>query len=245
MFGRILIAGLLWAAACAQPTLVPTPESTPALVEPDNPAAHLYPTPTSVPLPVSAATATPEPERSPVRLEITEGSEARYLVKEQFARRNVPNDAIGKTREVTGAILFDGDGAVVPEESILLVDLSALRSDDDDRDEYLRGESLESEEFPFAEFVVIDAPGLPWPLPPEGQGNFQLQGEMTLHGNTSPLLWEVTAQFAPDQIVGTARTNFDFARFHLVRPSRFFLLSVEDNIRLDLDFRVSVTQSGE
>ena len=65
---------------------------------------------------------------------------------------------------------------------------------------------------------------------------------MTIHGNTSPLTWEVAAQFAPNQIVGTAKTNFDFAKFRLVRPSRFFLLSVEDDIRLELDFVVSVTE---
>ena len=179
-----------------------------------------------------------------MRLVIIEGSEARYLVKEQFARRNIPNDAIGKTREVTGAILFDATGAVVPEESLVMVDLSVLRSDDDDRDDYLKGESLESEQFPFAELMVRDIPGLPWPLPAEGEFDFQLQGDMTIHGNTSPLLWEVTAQFAPDQIVGTAKTNFDFNTFHLVRPSKFFLLSVEDDIRLELDFVVSVVELG-
>lgn len=175
-----------------------------------------------------------------MRLEIAEGSEARYLVREQFAQRNVPNDAIGRTREVSGSILLDGRGAVVAEESVLRVDLSTLRSDEDDRDDYLRGESLESDQYPLAEFVLTDTPGLPWPLPVEGELGFQLQGDMTIHGTTSPLVWEVTAQLASDRIAGTARTSFEFARFHLVRPSRFFLLSVEDNIRLELDFVVSV-----
>jgi polyisoprenoid-binding protein YceI len=203
------------------------------------------PTPVSEPTLVPAVTLTPEPVPSPVRLDITEGSEARYRVKEQFARRNVPNDAIGKTREVTGAIFFDGSGSLVAEDSILKVDLSALRSDDDDRDDYLRGDSLESEKFPLAEFVVTGTPGMPWPLPREGEVNFQLQGDMTIRDTTSPVVWEVTAQFSPDQLVGTARTHFDFARFHLTRPSRLYLLSVEDDIRLELDFVVLVTRPGE
>lgn len=261
-FVWLIVAGLLLAAACAQPTIVntdipraiPTIQSTsapPALVESANQTAELipattnFPTPepdTPVPTPTATVTPTPEPERSPMRLEITEGSQARYLVKEQFATRNIPNDAIGKTRAVTGAITFGGGGEVVPEESTLVVDLSKLRSDDDDRDEYLKGESLESDQFPLAEFVVTEAPGLPWPLPLEGEVNFQLRGDMTIHGNTSPLTWEVTAQFAPDQISGTANTNFDFAKFHLVRPSKFFLLSVEDDIRLEIDFVLTATQ---
>ena len=167
---------------------------------------------------------------------------ARYRVKEQFARRNAPNDAVGETAKVTGAIVFDTNGGVISEESTLVVDLGTLRSDDDDRDEYLRERSLESDRFPLAEFAVQEISGPPWPLPHEGEFSFQLEGDLTLHNNTSPLTWEAVAQFTPEQIVGTAKTSFTFGVFHLVRPSRFFLLSVEDNIRLELDFVLSITQ---
>ena len=106
-----------------------------ALVEPASPTPNITLTPTSLPTieppPTTTATPTPEPRRKTVRLEITEGSEARYLVREQFAHRNVSDDAIGKTRNVTGVIQFDGRGAIIPAESILIVDLSTLRSEDD------------------------------------------------------------------------------------------------------------------
>ena len=59
---------------------------------------------------------------------------------------------------------------------------------------------------------------------------------MTVHGVTSPATWEVTAQFTPQGASGRARTSFDFAKFGIRKPSLFFLLSVEDLIRLELDF---------
>ena len=169
-------------------------------------------------------------------LEIVEGTSTRYLVKEQFARRNFPNDAIGETSAVSGSIRFRPDGTIDPAGSRLEVQLRRLSSDDDERDEYLEEESLESLKFPVAEFVLEQAPGLPWPLPQDGQTEFQLQGEMTVHGVTRPATWDVTALFTPQGATGQAKTSFKFAEFGMERPSAFFLLSVEDLIRLELDF---------
>ncbi len=169
-------------------------------------------------------------------LEIAEGTSARYLVKEQFARLDLPNDAIGETSAVSGSIMFRPDGTIDPAGSRFEVQLRRLRSDDEERDEYLEEEGLESLKFPAAEFVLEQAPGLPWPLPQEGQIEFQLHGEMTVHSATSPASWDVTAQFTPQGATGQASTSFDFAKFSIERPSAFFLLSVEDRIRLELDF---------
>jgi len=104
---------------------------------------------------------------------------------------------------------------------------------------------LKSDRFPLAEFVAIGIADLPRPLPTDGEINVLLLGDMSMDSNTSPLTWEATTQFAPDQIVGTAKTNFDFATFHIVRSSRLLLLSLEDNIRLWLDFVVAVSELGE
>lgn len=229
------------------PATVSVATSTPGPTTSPTAASHRSPPPVPTAIPTMPPTATPTavPTESPtlINLEILEGSRARYKVREQFADQSFPNDAVGETSDVRGSIVFDGKGSVRAGESVLVVDLRTLRSDDPDRDDFLRGESLESDRYPFAEFRVLEARGLPWPLPEEGQGTFQLHGDMTLHNYTRPLTWEVTAQFAPDQVSGTARTNFTFGTFHMVRPSRFFLLSVEDDIRLELDFIVSVGQT--
>ncbi len=231
------------AAASASAPVTKTPTSQPASLAPTlvqalpttapNTPSTPPNTPTSVP---DTPTPTVTRELDALILEIAEGTSARYLVKEQFARRNLPNDAIGETSAVSGSLMFRPDGTIDPAGSRFEVQLRRLRSDDEERDEYLEEEGLESLKFSVAEFVLEQAPGLPWPLPQDGQTEFQLQGEMTVHGVTSPATWDVTAQFTPQGATGQARTNFDFAKFSIERPSAFFLLSVEDLIRLELDF---------
>ena len=90
----------------------------------------LSPTPTSVVAPTSsplpptvaatrAATPTSEPDPTPVplvALKVIDGSKARYLTKEQFASRNLPNDAVGETKDVSGTIVLDENGVVQPQE---------------------------------------------------------------------------------------------------------------------------------
>mgnify|MGYP001096060493 CR=1 FL=1 len=225
--------------APTQVQVLPTPVPEPPTPLADTPTP-LADTPTPLPhtpTPVPEATS-PLPTQKPdsLILEILEGTSARYLVKEQFARLALPNDAIGETSAVSGSIRFRPDGTIDPAGSSFQVQLRRLRSDDDQRDDFLLEESLESLKFSGADFVIKQAPGLPWPLPQEGQTEFKLQGEMSVHGVTNPATWDVTAQFTQEGATGQARTSFNFAKFGIEKPSVFFLLSVEDLIRLELDF---------
>ena len=67
---------------------------------------------------------------------------------------------------------------------------------------------------------------------------------MTLHGVTSKLTWDVVAEFNSGTLTGQSRTSFTFDKFDIEKPSLFFILSVEDDIRLELDFIASYTTEG-
>jgi hypothetical protein len=68
---------------------------------------------------------------------------------------------------------------------------------------------------------------------------FQLVGNMTLHGVTKEITWDVLATYDDDGVVeGKAMTAFPFSTFDLTKPELPFLLSVEDEIRLEIDFNV-------
>jgi len=176
-------------------------------------------------------------------VDLTGNSISRFRVREQFARVSLPNDAVGETREVSGSLVFDGSGAVVAGQSKITVGLLSLQSDEDDRDEFLRTNLLQSENFPLAELVIRETPGMPWPIPCQGEVLFQIDGDMTVHGVTVPMTWDATVQFRPDGVKGLMTINFPFSTFDMKKPKRLFLLSVDDDIRLELQFDAPITAS--
>jgi polyisoprenoid-binding protein YceI len=166
-------------------------------------------------------------------------SRARYRVREQLAGLDFPSDAVGETTAVTGTLVLGADGSVVAEESSFTVDLTTLKTDNDRRDGYVQRRTLETAEYPEATMMVQELRDLPYPLPTSGTHSFTLSGELTLHGVTRATVWEVTADFGEEAITGQARTSFDFAAFDIAVPSVARVLSVADNIRLELDFRLT------
>jgi polyisoprenoid-binding protein YceI len=172
-------------------------------------------------------------------LVISEGSKARYLVREQLARISFPSDAVGETDGVRGVIVFDANGIIQPDRSSIVVNMAGLRSDAGLRDSYLRRNTLQTSRYPDAEFVVKTAPGLPWPLPASGEVEFRLIGDMTIRGVTKQLTWDVKADFGGGGASAQAETSFKFGYFGLEVPRVRLVLSVVDEIRLELDLAVA------
>lgn len=165
------------------------------------------------------------------------GNEARYRIREQLARIDFPSDAIGKTNQVTGALVIGADGRIVREGSSFTVDLASIQSDNQRRDNFVRRNTLKTDSFPKAVFVPTSASGLPAPLPATGEMTFQLTGDMTIHGVTRPTTWQVKAtRNASGAVTGTATTNFNFAAFGMTIPRVGSVLSVDDSITLEYDF---------
>lgn len=177
-----------------------------------------------------------------VTIELAGGSVARYLVQEQLANRNLPNDAIGETSDINGLIVFNSDGEVQADRSKITVNLAALKSDEAKRDNFIKGNSLESNRFPSAEIVITGITGLPWPLPDSGEASFQITGNMTVHGVTQPVIWETLAEFGSDHLTGQSKTVVTFDQFSISKPSLLFILSLNDQIRVELDFVASVAR---
>src|SRR5215212_6821738 len=88
------------------------------------------------------------------------GNEVRYRVREQLVGVDLPNDAVGATRDVSGGIAFDAAGKLVPASSKFVVNVGTLRSDKDRRDGYVRGRILETSQFPTVELTPAAIMGL-------------------------------------------------------------------------------------
>ena len=165
------------------------------------------------------------------------GNEARYRVREQLVGFDLPNDAVGATKAITGRVVVESDGKVVKDSSKILIDLSTLKSDKGRRDGYLRRASLETSKYPKAEMVPTALQGVVVPLAPGTSKTFAVVGDLTIRGVTHPTTWQVTARAEGKDIVGTAATAFTFKDFSLEQPRASVVLSVADTIKLEYDFR--------
>jgi polyisoprenoid-binding protein YceI len=165
------------------------------------------------------------------------GNEARYRVREQLVGKDLPNDAIGATKDVTGRIVVGTDGKVVRDSSHIVVQVATLKSDQSRRDNFLRRRTLESEKFPDVRLVPTAIQGLLSPIPAGESRTFAITGDLTVHGVTRPTTWQVTARADGSAVVGTATTAFTFKDFTLDQPRVPIVLSVADTIKLEYDFR--------
>ena len=76
------------------------------------------------------------------------GNAVRYRVRERLVGADLPNDAIGETKALTGAIAFDSKGKVIAQSSKFTVDAGTFVSDKDRRDGYVRRRLLDADPVP-------------------------------------------------------------------------------------------------
>jgi polyisoprenoid-binding protein YceI len=159
-------------------------------------------------------------------------SEARYIAEEELSGVGA-NTAIGSTNTIQGAFLFDADGNPIPCSTIY-VDVRTFESDSSRRDNFLRGNTLQSDQYPLAEFMVTSIEDFTMPADGE-ETTFTLVGNFTLHGVTKTMAWTVTASKDGKTLTGSAKTQFDMADFDIEKPIVGSVLSIEDTIQLEID----------
>ena len=166
------------------------------------------------------------------------GNAARYRVRERLVGHDFPNDAIGETKSLTGAISFDSNGKVIRQASKFSVDAGSFVSDKDRRDGFVRGRLLEADQYPTIVLIPTDVRGVTLPLPTSGTRPIEMTADLTVRGVTRPTIWKGTAQFESGRIVGSAATAFTFDDIQIEQPRVPVLLSVADTIRLEINFNL-------
>ncbi len=105
------------------------------------------------------------------------------------------------------------------------------------RDNFIKRRTLVVDSFPNAVFRITELRGFPATLPASGMFSFMVVGQLTVHGVTQPSEWTATATVAGDEVTGKAETRVKFGDFGMERPRVMVVLSIEDDIRLEYDFR--------
>lgn len=167
---------------------------------------------------------------------VPEQTEASYDVQEQFLNQNVPVRAIGKTNVVSGTFRFTADGQPTGEVTKIVVDLRTLTSDSGRRDGAIRSRWLESDTYPYAEFVSTGVEGVPASYTSGQDVTFKLNGTMTIRKVTKPMTFDVTGKLDGNTVIGSATTTLLMRDFGFEPPDIAGILKVEDGVNVRINF---------
>jgi polyisoprenoid-binding protein YceI len=148
-----------------------------------------------------------------------------YRVQEELASIGAKT-AVGRTPDVEGSLTIDG--TKIPKADFT-ANLSTLQSDEDRRDNAMRGQALETSTFPEASFTLTTPITLD-SLPAEGKEiSVDATGDLTLHGVTREVTIPLAATRNGDVIAVTGQLDIPFADFDIEQPRSFAVLSIEDH----------------
>lgn len=233
-------------AAPTAPATVPTATATPSSTAPVPGTATASSAPAANPTVASAATAPAGSAAAKAPASVTtyaivgDNSEAKVTVNEKLSRLPTPSDAVLTTKAIQGQLFLGSDTKPV-EGAKIMVDLRTLKSDSTQRDNFIRRDTLQADQFPLAEYVITGVDGWVGPLTEGQQSTFKLLGNMTIHGVTKPVTFDTVATMQGGNISGTAKTTFKFQDFGMTPPN-VFVAKADENIKLDM--AIAATKAG-
>jgi polyisoprenoid-binding protein YceI len=154
---------------------------------------------------------------------VTDESEFGYRVEEVLL--GVNTTAAGRSNEITGSMTIEGTTVT---EASFTVDVGSITSDETRRDNQFRGRIMEANEYPEATFT-LSAPIDFGAVPAAGeQITATATGELTLHGVTRPVTFDVTAEASDNRIGVLGNIPVRFADYDIDNPSTSGI-TTEDN----------------
>ncbi len=160
---------------------------------------------------------------------------AGYRVTEQFAGETIEKTAVGRSRAVTGTVVVtaEGQGTTIAEASVE-VDMTQLTSDSGRRDNRLRGDGLETDEFPTATFELTQAIELA--AAPELGVPFDVQatGTLTLHGVAKEVAIPLSVRWSGEFIDVAGQLPIVLADYQINPPNVGGFVSVAEDGILEL-----------
>ena len=133
-------------------------------------------------------------------------------------------EAVGRTPSVSGTVTIEGTSASAAAIEAVLADIT---TDDSRRDNRVKG-ALDVDQFPTATFELT-APIEFGAEAVDGQPvTAAAAGDLTIHGMTQPVEFDLEAQLVDDTIVIVGSTEITFADFGVTVPSAPIVLSAND-----------------
>jgi polyisoprenoid-binding protein YceI len=157
-----------------------------------------------------------------------------YRVRERLAQLSSPNDAVGRTTQVTGTMQVAGDQV---ETVRVEADLRGLQSDEGRRDNAIRERGLESTRFPTAVFELAEPIRLDQEPVRGRRVSGQGKGRLTVRDVTKEVTANLEGRWNGSTIQVAGRIPVRMSDFQIQPPLVGFVLSIED--ALTVEFRLN------
>jgi len=182
-----------------------------------------------------AATTTPATNDIAGTWRVGAGSTAGYRVREKLAALPAKSDAVGRSPAVTGSVKVERTGGnLVANDASFEVDLTQLTSDESRRDNRIRTEGLQSNQFPKATFVSTKPITLPAETASGQAVKASVEGNLTLHGVTKPVTipLDVRVVNGKGELVGSL--GFPMSDFDISPPNIAGFVTVDADATLEV-----------
>ena len=213
------------APVSAAPATQPISAPTTVVTVPAQPTPTVTPTPTPrvvIPIAPGAVRHAIVPPRS----------QATYRAGEKFLGQEI-SVRVATVSGVTGDLYIDRQRPSASSVSTITVPIRGLVSDMPDHDR-VRDRFLETTRYPNVTFTPQRLVGLPDTPYTDGQLlTFQIVGEMTMRGATSPVAFDVTGTLSGTTFSGTAKAKVQITDFGLTVPT-LTALELDNNIYLEI-----------
>jgi polyisoprenoid-binding protein YceI len=178
----------------------------------------------------------------PGRWTIGAGSTVGYRVRERLASLSADSDAVGRTTAITGtATIAATGGSLSVTAAAFTVDMTSLSSDRPMRDNRLRGDGIQTDQFRTSTFTLTQPVALPASAATGAQVDVNLHRDLTLHGVTKSIDLPASARLSGSTIEIAGSYSFPFSDFQINAPNIGGFVAVDDHGTLE--FLVTLTKA--
>jgi polyisoprenoid-binding protein YceI len=165
------------------------------------------------------------------------GSQAGYRVHESLAGQSTT--AVGRTSKVTGSAVISGSQL---SSATFTVDMASVTSDKSQRDDRFRSSSvLDTSQYPNGTFTLTQPVALGTVPAPGTKVTEHATGNLTLHGVTKTVNFEVTAVRSGSAIQVQGSIPVTFSDFNVTAPDFAGFVTVDHSGQVE--FLLNLTRS--
>lgn len=167
-------------------------------------------------------------------------SEAHFYIDEVL--RGSPFTVVGTTDQVAGQIAVDPTDPTTAQLGTVLINARDFATDSGNRDNAIKNEILQSNDYEYITFTPTAISGLPESVAAGESVTFQVMGDLTMLAQTHSVTFEITlTPVSETEMSGTATATILYADWGIQIPEVPMVTGVEDEVILELAFTATPT----